>query len=659
MLHRWVAAVLLLCGLASAASAQKWERLGPEGGMVVSLAAGGGGTVYLGTADGHVFASGDGAANWQLRGRVGHRLDAVVSRLAADAKDRNLVFAAVWYRQAAENGGVFRSEDGGRNWRASGLEGEAVRALEVAPSDPSELVAGTRTGVFRSRDQGATWQRISPDGAPELRNADSIAIDPRDPGVIYAGTYHLPWRTKDGGTSWEPVLAGIIDDSDIMSLRLDSTNPDRVYMSACSGIYRSEHQGSEWTKLQGIPYAARRTHTIVQDLANPKTFYAGTTAGAWATRDSGETWTRTTPKDWVVNSVLVLPAHFPHAGRVVLGTEAGIQVSDNDGETFVGSNRGFTHIVVKQLLASFEGGLRLLALVQRNGWELLQSVDGGRSWLAVPLGEAGINRPALSADQIEEAFGGPWGWVLRMADGTTWVQQEKTNNWREWKPRLGAEPARTTAGVTRKPTGWSPSRLQIRTGPIAFADDFAIAGSPEGVVRCSEAGWCSRLKAFTGNGLTSAVWVSRNGREIAVLQDNQWGLSLDAGDSASWRDLPLAGAQCLWIAQAKSEDSTFVILGTSIGLFFSRDGGARWTPAGNGLPAGRMEQWLSTAGYWLVSERSGGLYFSSQQGVRWARIDEDEERSRFAGLVDLGDGSALVGSQSEGILRVTSSPAVE
>src|SRR5262249_10355711 len=151
------------------------------------------------------------------------------------------------------------SEDGGANWKRRGLEGEAVRALAQWPPDAKVLVAGTKSGVFRSVDAGATWERISPLGHAELRNLDSLAIDPRDANAIYGGTFHLPWKTVDGGKQWTAIASGMIDDSDIMTLAIDRTNPERIFASACSGIYRSESGGARWTKLAGIPYASRRT----------------------------------------------------------------------------------------------------------------------------------------------------------------------------------------------------------------------------------------------------------------------------------------------------------------------------------------------------------------------------------------------------------------
>ncbi len=101
------------------------------------------------------------------------------------------------------------------------------------------LVAGTIGGVFRSADRGRTWSRLTPEGHPDLRNVGSVAVDPTDPMVIYAGTWHLPWKSTDGGRSWFPISAGMIDDSDVMTLTIDRANPQNVFATACSGIYRS------------------------------------------------------------------------------------------------------------------------------------------------------------------------------------------------------------------------------------------------------------------------------------------------------------------------------------------------------------------------------------------------------------------------------------
>ncbi len=649
-------ATLVACSLCCSIRAQQWERLGPEGGMVVSLGSSGAGAlneIYLGTADGHVFASTDGAQSWEMRGRVGPRLDAVVTRIVCDPGKENRLYAAVWYQAPGAGGGVFESEDQGRSWKLLGLEQETVRALEVAPTKPQELVAGTRSGVFLSADGGKNWTLISPPGDQELSNVDSLAIDPRDPNVIYVGTYHLPWLTRDGGKSWKPIIAGIIDDSDIMSLRLDATNPDRVYMSACSGIYRSENQGGVWTKLQGIPYAARRTQVIEQDPANPKTLYAGTTAGLWVTDDGGESWMLTTSKEWVVNSLVVLAGKKGAPGRVVLGTEGrGVQVSDDAGVNFREANRGFTHVVVKQLIAGRQSAGHLLLLLDRSVTEILESRDDAKTWLTLSLDAAGERgkTATLNADEIQSVFASPWGWTIRLENGQFWIRQEDKKLWKEWKLSLPATVRRSAkGGATVAAKHAAPVKLKP-SGTLAFSSNDAIVSTNAGLLRCQESGSCARLKAFDSAAQIPAVWISAAGSEIAVVTGGKLGLSSDGGNTATWTDLPVATDRVLCLDVAQSEDKA-IYLGTNEGVFSLRPQGL-WQRLVGGLPAGRVEQWLRQPGIWATSEGDGALYVSQDAGNSWKRVDRDSERGTFTGLVALPDGALLAGSQSEGLLQL-------
>jgi hypothetical protein len=156
-----IAATLLFCiALSLPARSQTWQRLGPEGGIVVSMVACPDGTDYLGTPDGHVFASpaaaGQPKEKWQLRGRVAGRTDTVIARLLCDPLQTNVLYAAVWFQEINAGGGIFRSADQGRNWEPLGLHGEAVRTLELAPQNRKSLSLA-RAAVFSvPRTRGKT-----------------------------------------------------------------------------------------------------------------------------------------------------------------------------------------------------------------------------------------------------------------------------------------------------------------------------------------------------------------------------------------------------------------------------------------------------------------------------------------------------------------------
>ncbi len=641
---------ILLCADTRQSLAQNWERLGPQGGMVLSLAADFGGALYLGTNDGHVFVSQDRGAHWGLRSRVGARTDAVIAQFAASAQNPGRIFAAAWFRDPAAGGGVFRSDDGGTTWQPSGLQGEAVRALGFASSQPEMLVAGTRSGVFRSLDAGGAWERISPRDDPELRNVDSVAVDPGDPHVIYAGTYHLPWKTTDGGKTWKSIAAGLIDDSDIMSLRVDATNPARVYLSACSGIYRSENRGDLWTKLQGIPYAARRTQAIVQDPQQPMTLYAATTEGLWVTRDAGENWERTTPKEWVVNGVAVLPEQGSIPERVVLGTEAqGILVSEDTGRTFAAANQGFTHQVAKQLIGDPRDPEHLLLLLERNGTQLLESRDAGKSWsLLLKSADARPEARDWSVERIERVYGSPWGWMAELSGGSLWLEPTAGGNWQPWNPSAATQTRAQKKGGPKAPIA---RRVAIVSrGRLAFSGSAAYVPTARGLLRCNQAGKCESFISFSRATVDSAVWISRDGQLLAVASEGKLGVSRDAGKSVVWRDLPIdlqSANEILW----DSQPSSIVFLASDRGLYYSSDAGGQWSLLQGGLPVAVIEHvWRATSGL-VATLAEGGAYTSADGMGNWTRLDQDAERGRMNGWAEPVAGEWVFGSQSEGVLR--------
>ncbi len=647
-------ALFLLLATATSINAQIWQRLGPAGGMVVSLDGTGTGHLYLGTADGHIFASEDGARNWELRGRVGSRTDAVVSRLVSDPRTPDRLYASVWFQASGQDGGIFRSENAGRSWSLLGLPDEAVRALEFAPGQPDVLVAGTRSGVFRSRDAGKTWERISPAGDAELKNVDSIAVDPGDANIIYAGTYHLPWKTTDGGITWKSIAAGLIDDSDVMSLRVDATRPSRLYLSACSGIYRSDNQGLLWTKLQGIPYTARRTHQIVQDPLHPDNLYAATTEGLWVTRDAGENWKRTTPNDWVVTDVVILPANAGVPGRVVLGTEGqGILVSEDAGEIFIEANVGFHHQIVKQLVGdTWNDPRHLLLVTEQAGERIWESHDAGQNWAPEVLAVEGPAKgSSLSLEALHAVYASPWGWLARLNNGQFWRWDETRGKWKEWKLTLVAGRANPKKGSR----GGNPIRVPVslRTASaMAFSRDTLFLAGNDAVIRCSPGAPCTCVKDFGHAGFVDAIWISDDGQILGVVAGGKLGISVNAGVDADWRDLPADVIEVGWLDGTLNAGRLTLFLGTQQGLFESLDGGMNWTRNQSGLPAAPIEKWLRGDGFLIVTLRQGGIYLSRDEGATWARLDANAERGRVAGLVAIEPGIVLVGSQSEGVLQL-------
>ena len=644
-----IVAILLSCLLAHPAQAQNWNRLGPPGGNVISLAASSDGTVYLGTPDGHVFASTDRGEHWQLRGRAGTRLDGVVQRILADRENPAHLLAAVWYQDPAQGGGIFQSLDGARHWSLAGLSGEAVRALEHSESDPAVWVAGTRRGVFRSHDGARTWESITPAGNAELQSIDSLAIDPSNPQIIYAGTYHLPWKTLDGGRTWSSIASGMIDDSDIMSLRIDASEPRRIFSSACSGIYRSDDGGASWTKLQGIPYASRRTQQIVQDSTDPHSLYAATTQGLWRSADSGESWNRVTPREIVANTVLVLPG--PANDRLLVGTELqGVLRSDDGASSFAPSNQGFSHHVIASLAADPGNSSHLLARIENSSAGLMETRDAGASWSELP-GPA----PAKTPWQI---FSSSSGWWVKFAEGGLARPDFAGGNWTMANFRETIH----GAAIGRKSTARrSPAHPAPQT-KIVFPRVTSLLEGPEKILVASDDGlWISdrdhpafaRMPAKALPLPVKYLSFGAHNSLYAIAGGLLWTGSFDA---SNWKELsvPQNAGQVLWITEIASVELPVRLVGTQRGVFLGGPD-APWQLLSNGLPAIASLPISASGSRWLVAMSNGGSYQSADFGKTWQRVDTDAEQGRVTAVVPATEDSFFVASQSEGILRLSHS----
>lgn len=452
----------------SGTEVRQWEVTGPWGGDVRALVASPADSnlLYLGTSDGQIFRSNDGARTWQ-RLRPGlERRGLSIDHIVIDPRNPSTIYAGAWAVARDEQGGVFKSDDAGAHWKVlDGTKGLSVRSLAIAPSDSSFLIAGSANddpklnGVYRSTDAGKRWERISPVGDKEIHNIESVAIDPRSTSIIYIGTWHLPWKTTDAGVSWKQTgykAVGMIDDSDVFGISIGPGNPDQVYINACSGIYRSGSAGEKWVKIPGIPFSARRTYTLLVHPSNPKIIFAGTSEGLWRSKDDGKRWMLLTSKALVIRSIVVTP---DNPNRLLIATDdLGIRTSDNLGDDFADSNVGFINRHVLAIMPDTSEHGRLLASVfhDGSGGSVFASSDGGASWATSSTGLAG--RDVFSFYQMPDnpsvIYAGTNNGVYRSNDrGSTWAFTGIDHT-----KRVDKAPARSKSPARKKASRSTPSR---------------------------------------------------------------------------------------------------------------------------------------------------------------------------------------------------------
>jgi photosystem II stability/assembly factor-like uncharacterized protein len=643
--------------------AQDWQEVGPNGGDVRAMVADPANpdVLYLGTVDGHIFSSQDAGMHWHLTGRMGDRADTVVMAIIVDRRDSHHLYAAT--RTLGENGGgVFRSDDSGATWRASGLAGQSVRALIQTDADKDLFFAGTLDGVYRSHDDGARWERISPAGHADLRNFDSLLSDPRDANILYAGTYHLAWKTVDGGKNWQNIPTGMVDDSDVMSITIDPTNPDRVYASACSGIYHSDNGAAKWAKYGGIPFLSRRTQIIRQDPTNPSIVYAGTTDGLWKTTNAGATWARVSVPNWTI-SALLLDARRP--GRIILGVEGlGVYVTRDAGATFTAINEGFSHRQVRELVTDPQQPSRMLLVLTNAVESIYATNDSGRTWSAI-----GHNASTQTLRHVYAAPE-PSGWLATPQSGgllrydashATWVQTgvivakpaapaARTSKAASASAKTSA-PAATSAAA-RASVFSKPLKSQIYD--IAFSANLWLAATSDGLIASRDHG--TTWTEFDSYSKTSSaphaavrvVRISADGNSFWVLGDSGLAISRDAG--ASWANADPS-------LHAKDVEKLVIITGDTLfairtgGALVSNDSGLTWRFLN--VPDTQVADVAVEGDEWLVSTRHHGLFVSTNKGQAWKQLNGQLGEGNFPSLA-AGPSSRLVlaASATEGLFSL-------
>lgn len=162
---------------------------------------------------------------------------------------------------APQDGGLFRSLDGGENWELV-LDELAWNPSLSLGSDARTFYAGTGGRVadlWRSDDNGTTWLSIPIPGAD---GAHQVFAHPTQPDVIFAivdnggqggdGLY----RSDDRGTDWVTVTQGITD-TPVTALAIDPTNPLTMALGTGNGkIFLSSDGGATWSFASTAPVGA-------------------------------------------------------------------------------------------------------------------------------------------------------------------------------------------------------------------------------------------------------------------------------------------------------------------------------------------------------------------------------------------------------------------
>ena len=314
-------------------------------------------------------------------------------------------------------GGVWKTTDGGLNWRPvfdkqKGAS-PAIGAIAVAASDPNIVYVGTGeacirgnvvggNGVYKSVDAGKTWSFA---GLKDTHAIGRLIVHPRNPDVAFVAALGHPFadneergifRTRDGGKSWEKVLykdakSGGID------ITFDPGNPNILFAALWqvkrtpwsmesggpdSGLYRSADGGTTWKEVKGhgMPEGIKGRIGVTVSGADANRVWAVVEAekgGIYRSDDGGESWQLLTDdhrfrqRAWYYSHIFADPKSADTV--YILNTSA--YRSNDGGKTFAslraphGDNHGLwiDPSNAKRMINGNDGGATI-------------STDGGQSW---------------------------------------------------------------------------------------------------------------------------------------------------------------------------------------------------------------------------------------------------------------------------------------
>ena len=209
-----------------------------------------------------VFRSTDGGNTWKKVLYVSPRAGG--ADLIIDRKNPKIIYSSTWqvYRKTWKMWGggpdckLWKSVDGGDTWidltRNPGMPAAPIGkiGITVSPADPNRLwaiVEANEGGVYRSDDGGWTWKKVNEERKLRQRAFyySRIYADPFDKETVYCMNVNF-YKSTDGGVTFDQEIKG--PHGDYHDLWIDPNNPQRMILADDGGGSVSVNGGKSWTE---------------------------------------------------------------------------------------------------------------------------------------------------------------------------------------------------------------------------------------------------------------------------------------------------------------------------------------------------------------------------------------------------------------------------
>lgn len=320
---------------------------------------------YFGSTGGGVWRTQDGGYTWEnlSDGYFGGSIGAV----AVAPSDHNVIYVGGGEKTVRGNvssgSGMWKSEDAGKTWSFIGLPNSRhVPRIKVDPKNPDIVYAAVLgniykptpdRGVYKSTDGGKNWRRVL--FANENAGAVDLVIDPANARILYATTWNVRrtpyslssggegsavWKSTDYGETWTEISKneGFPEGTlGIMGITVSPVNNQRVWTivehKEKGGVYRSDDGGKTWSYQNSDRSLRQRAwyySRIYADTKDLNTVYV-LNVNYHKSTDGGKTFESSNALHGDHHDLWIAPED---PKRMIIGDDGGAQVSFDGGDNW-------------------------------------------------------------------------------------------------------------------------------------------------------------------------------------------------------------------------------------------------------------------------------------------------------------------------------------
>jgi len=270
----------------SSFSGLKWDVLGPviNSGRIeaIDVVPETPGVIYAGFGTGNLWKTTNHGLSWEaiFDNHAGYSIGDV--KIAPSNSD--IVYVATGESLRAKRGhtipggGVYRSNDAGKTWKALGLDNtHHISRITVHPTNPDIVFvaalgnfysASEDRGIYKTENGGVTWTKVL--YTDDRTGGNDVIISPTNPNIMFASTWECAevkagpggslYKSTDGGNTWNKSAKGFPagEENGRIGLAISQQNDNKVYAfidnvnagyeNGSGELYLTTDGGENWAK---------------------------------------------------------------------------------------------------------------------------------------------------------------------------------------------------------------------------------------------------------------------------------------------------------------------------------------------------------------------------------------------------------------------------